>query len=182
MTAEDIKKEIERMQDVTKDIKVSVGNLRSDINQLSGAIKQDQDDQYQRGYRDAWDLATRITLDDTDGGIPMEELKAVFNTGTTYRIFKDFGCFEIASKLKEYEKKKAEIQEGAFRVGDEVIAPSSDGLGRAVVTKVMPRPNNRTAIEYLYSSGDRGWEYDINLKKTGHHFDEVEKLLEAMRP
>ena len=44
MTVEEIKKEIERMQDVTKDIKVSVGNLRSDINKLEGAIKQDNDE------------------------------------------------------------------------------------------------------------------------------------------
>ena len=44
MTVEDIKKEIVRLQDVTKDIKVSVGCLRSDINQLSGAIKQDDDE------------------------------------------------------------------------------------------------------------------------------------------
>lgn len=44
MTAEEIKKEIERMQDVTKDIKMMIGNLRSDINQLEGAIKQDNDE------------------------------------------------------------------------------------------------------------------------------------------
>lgn len=44
MTVEDIKKEIERMQDVTKDIKMIVGNLRSDINQLEGAIKHDNDE------------------------------------------------------------------------------------------------------------------------------------------
>ena len=44
MTAEEIRKEIELLQNVANNIKVSVGCLRSDINQLEGAIKQDNDE------------------------------------------------------------------------------------------------------------------------------------------
>ena len=150
MTAEEIKKEIERMQDVTKDIKVSVGNLRSDINKLEGAIKQDNDE-----------FEARLAEAESRG----------FQKG-----------YERGFSEGKLRKDLSEMQDSAIRVGDEVIAPSSGENGRAVVTKVIPKPNNRTAIEYLYSSGDRGWEYDTNLKKTGRHFDQLEELLEAMRP
>ncbi len=217
MTVEDIKKEIERMQDVTKDIKVSVGNLRSDINKLEGAIKQDndefearlaeaesrgaqkgyekgfaegklrkklseafdtQDDQYQRGYRDAWDLATRITLDDPDGGIPMEELKMVFGVGATYRIFKDFDCFEIGSKWKEHEKKKAEEQ-ASIRVGDEVRHMNHGFYG--IVLSIDRDKNEVSGICLTHSYKPAGFcwsKYDV--VKTGCHHD-FNKILEFLR-
>lgn len=149
MTAEEIRKEIELLQNVANNIKVSVGCLRSDINHLSGAIKQDNDD-----------FEARLAESESRG----------FQKG-----------YEKGLAEEKLRKELSEKQDDIIRVGDEVIAPYSDENGRAVVTKVSPKPNNRTAIEYLYSSGDRGWEYDTNLKKTGRHFDQMEELLEAMK-
>ena len=150
MTAEEIKKEIEWMQNVANDIKVSVGCLRSDINQLEGAIKQDNDE-----------FEARLAEAESRG----------FRKG-----------YEKGFAEGRTRKELSEKQNDIIRVGDEVIAPSSAEYGRAVVTNISPIPNDRTVVRYLYSSGDYGWEYDTNLKKTGRHLDQLEELLEAMRP
>ena len=63
-----------------------------------------------------------------------------------------------------------------IRVGDEVIAAFTDERGTAVVTQV----NNKNA-QYIYANGDTGFAELSELKKTGRHFPEVEKFLEAMK-
>lgn len=64
-----------------------------------------------------------------------------------------------------------------IRVGDEVIAESSEMYGNAVVTNA----NNKREARYIYANGFIGWDRFDRLTKTGRHFDDVEKLLEAMR-
>jgi len=212
MTVEDIKKEMVRLQGMAKGIKLETGLLRADINKLEGCIKQDdeasneayqrgyeegfkegrtrkelsdaQGYDYLRGYRDAWDLATRITLDDHDGGIPIEELKAVFNVGATYRIFKDFGCFEIASKLKEHEAKKAKEQDDAIRVGDIVRYKKDDHLDLYVL-KVY---DDKLSFKGLVISDSRAHScgdtislcFNDDYVKTGRHHD-FGKILEFLK-
>ena len=131
MTAEEIKKEMVRLQGMAKGIKLETGLLRADINKLEGCIKQDveaADEAYQRGY------------------------EAGFAEG----------------------RKQADNE---IRVGDEVIAHSSESYGTAVVTNI----NNKSEARYTYANGLHGWDRLDSLTKTGRHFPEVEKLLEAMR-
>lgn len=142
MTAEEIKKEIARIQDVTKDIKVSVGNLRSDINKLEGAIKQDNDE-----------FEARLAEAESRG----------FQKG--------------------YEKGFAEgckwgADDNEIRVGDEVIV---NGL-----TGVVMRLDEKGNVDRYFTSdgktfGNISGFQNNEVIKTGRHFDEVEKLLEAMR-
>lgn len=142
MTAEEIKKEIERMQDVTKDIKTMVGYLRSDINKLEGAIKQDNDE-----------FEARLAEAESRG----------FQKG--------------------YEKGFAEgckwgADDNEIRVGDEVVV---NGL-----TGVVMRLDEKGNVDRYFTSDGRtfgnisGFQNN-EVIKTGRHFPEVEKILEAMR-
>lgn len=88
--------------------------------------------------------------------------------------------FKEGRTRKELSEEK-DKSDDVIRVGDEVITPLSGRFGRAVVTKVISNPNDRTAIDYMYSSGAYGWEHETNLRKTGRHFDQVEELLKEMR-
>lgn len=63
-----------------------------------------------------------------------------------------------------------------IRVGDEVIAVLTDKRGTAVVINI----DNKNA-RYIYADGSTGWDGLSELKKTGRHFPEVEKILEAMK-
>lgn len=141
MTAEEIKKEIERMQDVTKDIKVSVGNLRSDISKLEGAIKQDNDE-----------FEARLAEAESRG----------FRKG--------------------YEKGFAEgckwgADNDEIRVGDEVIDHTQSEAYTGFVIEVQSAD-----VLKMMSLKDGIWSVRrSNVDKTGRHFDEVEKLLEAMK-
>jgi len=172
MTAEEIKKEIERMQDVTKDIKTMVGYFRSDINKLEGAIKQDQDDDYQRGCKDAWDMAKRITLEPIDykGSIPVDKLKEVFGTPRAYRVFQEYSYQEVVSMLNATVECKDEI-----RVGDIVRYKKDDHLDLYVL-KVY---DDKTCFKGLVISDSRGYSCGDTISfcfiddyvKTGRHHD-----------
>lgn len=141
MTVEEIKKEIERMQEVTKAIRVSVGCLRSDINQLSGAIKQDNDE-----------FEARLAEAESRG----------FQKG--------------------YEKGFAEgckwgADDDEIRVGDEVIDHTQSKAYTGFVIEVQSAD-----VLKMMSLKDGIWYVRrSNVDKTGRHFPEVEKLLEAMK-
>ena len=145
MTAEEIRKEIELLQNVANNIKVSVGCLRSDINQLEGAIKQDNDE-----------FEARLAEAESRG----------FQKG-----------YEKGFAEGRTRKELSEENDDEIRVGDEVIAKSSESYGNAVVTNI----NNSREARYTYANGFHGWDRFDNLTKTGRHFDEVEKLLEEMQ-
>lgn len=181
MTAEDIKKEIVRMQDVTKDIKMMVGNLRSDINKLEGAIKQDQDGEYQRGCKDAWDMAKRIELDPKDykDGIPIDKINEVFGTPFAYRVFQEYSYREVVSMLNATVECKDEI-----RVGDIVRYKKDDHLDLYVL-KVY---DDKISFKGLVISDCRGYSCGDTISlcfiddyvKTGRHHD-FDKILEFLK-
>ena len=119
------------------------------------------------------------------------------HTGEAYDVYKAKGFRSLVfdlnglKKLERYEQQSA-YQKGyeagladglkqaekddEIRVGDEVVAIRTDEIGTAVVTKV-----NIKNARYIYASGAAGYAELSELKKTGRHFPEVEKLLEAMR-
>ena len=216
MTAEEIKKEIVRLQDVTKDIKMMVGNLRSDINQLEGAIKQDNDefeaqlseaesrgyeagfaegrtrkelseafdtqgDDYQRGCKDAWDMAKRITLETEDykDSFPVDKLKEVFGTPYAYGVFRKYSYREVVSMLNATVERKDEI-----RVGDIVRYKKDDHLDLYVL-KVY---DDKTSFKGLVISDSRGYSCGDTISlcfiddyvKTGRHHD-FGKILEFLK-
>ena len=143
MTAEEIKKEIERMQEVTKAIRVSVGCLRSDISQLEGAIKQDNDE-----------LEARLAEAESRG-------------------------FQKGYEKGFAEGRKRGADDSEIRKGDEVAV--SVGKSEQFACVLYENPD-RTQCLVLKNDGVVSWWTKAAIRKTGRHFTEVEKLLEAMRP
>ena len=183
MTVEDIKKEMVRLQGMAKGIKLETGLLRADINKLEGCIKQDveaADEAYQRGCKDAWDMAKRITLEPKDykDSIPIDKLKEVFGTPYAYEVFQEYSYQEVVSKLNDNVEPEDEIY-----VGDIVRHKQHSGL-EVYVFQVDKHLNMLTGMALCDSAGFcKGGavcsELD-NFVKTGRHHD-FGKILEFLR-
>ena len=120
---------------------------------------------------EVWETIKKICFPADKGGISSARLVDVFGTNSLSEILHIFSYQDVISKIREIEEKKQEI-----RVGDEVIAILTDEISTAVVTNVDDK-NAR----YIYANGTTGWTKLSELKKTGRHFLEIEKLLEAMK-
>ena len=158
MTQEESRDQVVGLQNTAKQIKEHVGMLRSDINKLMGETKG-----YQKGY-EAGLAEGRKQAEEHDGCV-----------GCAYesRGMDEEPCIICKGRyVDQYRRADDEI-----RVGDEVIAALTHKSGYATVTKVR---NEKEAL-YFYADGTTGWDDLSELKKTGRHFPEVEKLLEAMR-
>ena len=94
---------------------------------------------------------------------------------TIAAILDTFDPREIVEKLQLYEKEKSKI-----RVGDVVKVENSGGyLGKAIVTYV---DKYEKEIYVVFAGGSAGEITDgTRLRKTGEHFEEVEKLLAAVK-
>ena len=94
---------------------------------------------------------------------------------TTAAILDTFDPREIVEKLQLYEKEESKI-----RVGDVVKVENSGGyLGKAIVTYV---DKYEKEIYVVFAGGSAGEITDgTKLRKTGEHFEEVEKLLAAVK-
>lgn len=90
----------------------------------------------------------------------------------TAEILREFDVREIIERIQLYEKEKSKI-----RVGDEVEIIDFDS--KAVVTLVHEY-ERRVFVLYYDGSTDEFTDR-TRLKKTGRHFDEVEKLIEVLK-
>lgn len=88
--------------------------------------KGNEENSYNEGLKDAWELAKKIALNTHDGGIDAKELEAIFGTHNSYTIFKKNDVKEALAKFEAYEKE--------IEVGDVI---SLRGV-EAVVTCIYP--------------------------------------------
>lgn len=93
----------------------------------------------------------------------------------TAEILSEFDVREIVERLEAYKKEQSKI-----KVGDEVKVENSGGyLGKAIVTYV---DKYEKEIYVVFAGGSAGEITDgTRLRKTGRHFDEVEKLIEVLK-
>lgn len=125
---------------------------------------------YEEGLNDAWEMARKIRLYPSDGGISIEDLGKIFGNQTHYDILRDYSAQEAIEKIKAWEDKNE------IKVGDEVVY--SDGI-KGIVVGIS---NNAGQISVLNN------EYDVpqlliknNATKTGRHFDQIEEVLKQMQ-
>ena len=121
---------------------------------------------YSKGAEDAWEFVNTLY------GLSDEELYEIFDDGN----YCEHSYQEAKAKYEEWKKQKAEI-----RVGDEVEYYCGKNI-RFVVCGIY----KGIAYGFKYCTGfgclDMGDYCKIDeLKKTGRHYDSVEKLLEEMR-
>ena len=140
--------------------------LNSDyINEHFGEL---QDEAYQRGLEDAWNVARKIAVETDDGGVSIEALYKMFGTESMCMIMKNNTVHDATDKLKAYEDKNSD----RIEVGD--IVEVYGNLG--VVTYMY----ELEACVMMIEDGSSG-NWNLNeLKKTGKHYD-IASILEAMR-
>lgn len=124
---------------------------------------------YTQGLADAWGLAKKIVC--TKGGMPYNEIEAIFGSGCAVEdILLHITAEEALAKIEAYER------EGVIKLGDEVVH-SCDGY------------KTKFYVTYLNASQIKGIDKDGNThyytlpnrhtKKTGKHID-IESFLKQI--
>ena len=118
--------------------------------------RYDETEAYKKGLNDAWEAAREICAGRFAGKI---------DTGHIL----NFTATEALDKIKAYEEEKSKI-----RVGDEVEINDSE----VVVTYVR---GNKMFVLYGDGSTEEVTVSHTEIRKTGRHFDEVEKLIKVLK-
>lgn len=136
---------------------------------------QKDNDRYNQGLQDAWELAKKIAMEKSNGGFDSYEIADIFGFNDMDAIFMSYTPQEALAKLKAYEEAQEEI-----KVGDVVEVK--------VVNKSIP-----FVIIAIY--GERTWGYEIGesefeiplqditkltMKKTGKHID-IQSVLKQIK-
>lgn len=136
--------------------------------------RYDETEAYKKGYAKAMEdiqeaVRMLLAMDYND--------KDLYFGGShiTAEILSEFDVREIVERLEAYKKEQSKI-----KVGDEVKVENSGGyLGKAIVTYV---DKYEKEIYVVFAGGSAGEITDgTRLRKTGRHFDEVEKLIEVLK-
>lgn len=133
----------------------------------------DNKEAYNKGLNDAWELARKIVLPESEGGMKIDELKNIFKNHRYFDIndiLKRYTPQEALAKLEAYEKEQNEV-----KIGD-IIAIDDD---RVVVTKV----NKCESCTTIYGFKENGcciFYSDKQFKKTGTHID-IQKILNKLK-
>lgn len=134
-------------------------------------------DAYHRGLEDAWTTARKVCdtvkeklyvmgLDIKDVSSDMDEYEF------SCRVIGDNDVSEVIEKLKAYEEKQKEPE---IAVGDEVIVRNLSG--KAVVTALVA--HNMCCV--MCNDGETCAPLLRDCTRTGRHFGEVSKIIEAMQ-
>lgn len=134
-----------------------------------------QTGEYQRGLEDAWEAAKKLSI------MTPEEAEKVFPGAEKYNRFNlGYSGVEAIKKLQDYMQKEKADQE--IRVGDEVSFHYDD---RPDTVMVVTDIYDQAGDLHICGMDARGMQYAGKLakcwEKTGRHFDQVSKLLEAMK-
>jgi hypothetical protein len=118
----------------------------------------------------AWNVARKLAVETDDGGVSISALYEMFGTESMCMIMKNNTVYDAIAKLKAYEDKRKD----SIEVGDEVI--DRDGY-ITIVTNIHERLfdglcNDGSTMDDLFLE---------DVRKTGRHFDHIDKLLEALR-
>ena len=134
-----------------------------------------QTGEYKRGLEDAWEAAKKLSI------MTPEEAEKVFPGAEKYNRFNlGYSGAEAIKKLQDYMQKEKADQE--IRVGDEVSFHYDD---RPDTVMVVTDIYDQAGELHICGMDARGMQYAGKLakcwEKTGRHFDQVSKLLEAMK-
>ena len=115
------------------------------------------------GQDEAWELARKIILPPSKGGMSSDDYVAIFGRCISEAyVMKNYTYSEAAAKVAEWEKAKEEI-----KVGD--VFQDDDG-NNAIVTSIKGN-----TVYYMWDDGDTrsGFAEDVkkHFTKTGRHID-----------
>ena len=144
--------EITRLLAENEKLKAESGNVIWEIEQA-----------FDRGCNEAWELARKIVLPQSQGGMNDEDYMKVFGSGVSAPyIMNNYTYPEAAAKVAEWEKAKEEIKVGdVYRseVGNYFAIRTTDG--EKGVAKILFMSNGEITPDYIKSY----------CTKTGRHID-----------
>ena len=145
--------------------------LNSDyINEHFGEL---QDEAYQAGLNDAWEVMKKIALGPEDGALTTHQLKEIFGTYFVSEIIRERPAQEVIDKIKAYEDEHSDCIE----VGDEVVWKTDD------ITLIVTSTYEMGGFNWCDGVMQDGKVYHVlaeNVHKTGKHYN-IASILEEMR-
>jgi hypothetical protein len=123
---------------------------------------------YEDGLNEAWELARKIG--GIDNGYTSGELSDIFGTCSAGYIFDNLTISETMDAIENSER---------IKVGDEVV--NKYGWKRVVTNTHI-----NGEVTLMDSNGDfyaycRAEVSDLDLKKTGQHFPQIEEVLKQIK-
>lgn len=125
------------------------------------------DEAYQRGLKDAWECAKKISIMDS----PTRD--EIFGLVITSNIIDENSAPEAIEKIRQYEQEHEKI-----KVGDEVIGIYSSG--EQTKPFVITKWDSNYYIG-IYSDSGKPCQGGLKLQKTGRHFPEIAEAAEVLR-
>ena len=167
MEKEGLKDENERLkaENEKMSIKIDAYELCSDQHEV------EYNQAFNQGAEAAWELARKIILPQSQGGMNDEDYKEIFGSGFSEKyVIKNYTYSEAAAKVAEWEKAKEEIKRG------DIIRNKYDTSSKFCVTDIG-------CDGHLYGVGRYGLIYSNQdpeyWEKTGRHID-IEGLLKQI--
>ena len=168
---------LEEYRKLVDDLKRAQGALNfevtKDLQRLASAelntTKVKVNEAYERGLKEAWELAQRLALREADGGMSSGDFFKCYGDNLCYQDVLQSDVKEALQKYKGYMRGKK--KDDTFHVGDEVV--STNGT-KIIVVKVY---ENGT-----FSGIDRNGESythrpSCRFSKTGSHYEVIAKVL-----
>ena len=176
MTLEDYRKLLD-------DVKLAQGALNyavcSDLQRLASAesnnTKAKIAEAYERGLKEAWELAKTIATRD---GMSFKKISECFGVSSFTEVY-EMDVKEALQKFREYTQKQKEAEESELHVGDEVQR-TDNPLVKIIVTEKDSRMWSGFDSDGFVGYGSVK-EFSDCWEKTGRHFGEVEHLLKEMK-
>ena len=129
---------------------------------------------FDRGCNAAWELARKIILGQSEGGMNDEDYKGAFGSGIAeIYVIKNYTYSEAAAKVAEWEKTKEEIKVGDVymsRVGNYFVIYDIDhekGIAKILWSDLSNSARELEDIKEYYIKTGRHIDIDGFLKQIG---------------
>lgn len=126
MTTENILKEISDAIKLNNESKRTINEALSHATTALRNMNKKLKEEYERGTKDAWDLACDICCSTAFGGLTNEQLEMVFGKDTTMGVMDNYSYENAKKKMEEFLAKKEEEEDPIVK-GDVVICTADNG-------------------------------------------------------
>lgn len=166
---------IEKIDELTKRNTEYMRNTNVTLNHIRGgitkSIKNTEEEAYNRGANDAWEIARRLVLSDRDiAFFTNEDMEEIFDCDTYFEVLRQYTCREAMDAEKAYreEQEKRKTKEAqTFERGDVVYVKELNAngiyLSDACYYYQVLMDGNSNVAELTKDS--------CTLSKTGKHID-----------
>ena len=144
---------------------------------MGGDCKITDSPVYKQGLEDAWKIASKIVLHESDGGYGVSTLLSIFGNEWVSDIFNNTSIHEVIKKIEAWEKKQEE--QAKPKLGD--VVKIYGGSGEFYHTGIFIEEEEKDyvilskALHHTQSFS----KINFRLEKTGKHFD-IQNMLDEI--